>query len=245
MPAETLKCPMCGASASSDSSKCSHCGSRLATVACPSCFGMMFRGAKFCSHCGAPARRMEVDPTAPRLCPRCDIDTKAVVVGANRLRECAKCEGLWVDAESLEQIYKDREQQVAILGTAVDLPLSPNSKIEVVRYLRCPVCRVLMNRVHFAKCSHVIVDVCKPHGTWFDKDELRRIVEFIRAGGLDEARAREVRELERKRRQFESTQGAASSGGFLSNNQPGWSGSTFDLWDIAASVAAAIFRGWH
>lgn len=188
---------------------------------------------------------MEVDPTAPRLCPRCDIDTKAVVVGANRLRECAKCEGLWVDAESLEQIYKDREQQVAILGTAVDLPLSPNSKIEVVRYLRCPVCRVLMNRVHFAKCSHVIVDVCKPHGTWFDKDELRRIVEFIRAGGLDEARAREVRELERKRRQFESTQGAASSGGFLSNNQPGWSGSTFDLWDIAASVAAAIFRGWH
>ena len=35
-----------------------------------------------------------------------------------------------------------------------------------------------MNRVQFANCSHVIVDVCKPHGTWFDRDELRRIVEL-------------------------------------------------------------------
>ncbi len=150
-----------------------------------------------------------------------------------------------MDADSLEQIYKDREQQSAILGMPRELPLSSDNKIEVVRYLRCPVCRVLMNRVHFAKCSHVIVDVCKSHGTWFDKDELRRIVEFIRAGGLDEARAREIKELERKRRQFESMQSASSSGGFMSNYQTGLSGPTFDVWDIALSVASAILRHWH
>jgi Uncharacterized protein conserved in bacteria len=186
---------------------------------------------------------MEVDPTAPRPCPRCGDETKAVVIGATCLRECPKCEGLWVDAESLEQIYKDRERQVAFLGTAVDLPLSPDSKIEVVRYLRCPVCRALMNRVQFAKCSHVIVDVCKAHGTWFDKDELRRIVEFIRAGGLDEARAREIKELERKRREFELARSAASSGGYLNEHPSG--GHTFSAWDIAASVAAGIFDSWN
>src|SRR5262249_21960642 len=63
----------------------------------------------------------------------------------------------------------------------------------------------LMNRVNFARCSHVIVDVCKAHGTWFDKDELRRIVEFIRAGGLETARAEEISELERQRRQLNAS----------------------------------------
>ena len=52
-----------------------------------------------------------------------------------------------------------------------------------------------MNRMNFAHCSGVIVDVCKPHGTFFDRDELRRIVEFIRSGGLDKARALELANL--------------------------------------------------
>ena len=52
----------------------------------------------------------------------------------------------------------------------------------------------------------MIVDVCTAHGTWFDKDELRRIVEFIRAGGLEAARADEIAELERKRREFIAAQ---------------------------------------
>jgi len=63
-----------------------------------------------------------------------------------------------------------------------------------------------MNRVNFANCSHVVVDVCKQHGTWFDRDELRRIVEFIRAGGLESARAREMAELEERRRQLSAAQ---------------------------------------
>jgi len=46
------------------------------------------------------------------------------------------------------------------------------------------------------------VDVCREHGTWFDKDELRRIVEFIRAGGLEQARADQIAELERKGQQL-------------------------------------------
>lgn len=244
MPAETLKCPMCGASASTDSTKCSHCGSRLATVACPSCFGMMFLGAKFCSRCGAAARRLELDTEEPRPCPRCAIETEAVKIGTTCLHECPKCEGLWADAESVERIYKDREQQAAVLGTAIDLPAFSNNYLEPVRYLHCPVCRALMHRVNFAKCSHVIVDVCKPHGTWFDKDELRRIVEFIRAGGMDEARAREIRELDRKRRELNSARTASLSAGFGNDYDSGWGSSKVDLWDIAASIAYEIFNHW-
>jgi Zn-finger nucleic acid-binding protein len=202
MNAETLNCPMCGAAASSDATRCEHCGARLATVACPSCFGLMFVGAKFCSHCGARADRAESDAQASRRCPRCRVKLEGVVVGASNLLECPKCEGIWADVASLEKICADREQQAAVLGMAVSLPNEGGDPDQPVRYIPCPVCNKLMNRVNFANCSHVIVDVCKGHGTWFDKDELRRIVEFIRAGGLEQARARQIAELQDQQRQL-------------------------------------------
>ncbi len=160
---------MCGASASTEATKCEHCGARLATVSCPSCFGMMFVGAKFCSHCGARAERTEVAEAPHQLCPRCRGPLESVVIGSANLRECPKCEGIWADAASLTQICQDREKQAAVLGMPSVATPAPDS-IEKVRYMPCPVCGKLMNRVNFAHCSHVVVDVCNLHGTWFDKD---------------------------------------------------------------------------
>ena len=135
----------------------------------------------------------------------------AVVVGVTTLRECPKCEGLWVDAASLEQICAERERQAAVLGLPQSAGGSGAGVVEVnIRYLPCPVCRKLMNRVNFAHYSNVIVDVCKAHGTWFDRDELRRVIEFIRAGGLDEARTRELAELKERQRQLRAAQSATA-----------------------------------
>ncbi len=58
-------------------------------------------------------------------------------------------------------------------------------------YIPCPECGKLMNRRHFAGCSGIIVDWCKDHGTWFDREELKRVVEFIRAGGLKKSREKD------------------------------------------------------
>ena len=204
MPAETLNCPMCGAAATTEATRCEHCGARLATVACPSCFGLMFVGEKFCSHCGARAERTEMADAKPELCPRCQVEMNAVVVGGNPLRECPRCEGIWADAETLHQICEDREEQSAVLGMASPVARPEAVELETaIHYIPCPVCGELMNRVQFANCSHVIVDVCGKHGTWFDRDELRRIVEFIQSGGLVEAREREIADLERERREAE------------------------------------------
>jgi len=60
-----------------------------------------------------------------------------------------------------------------------------------------------MNRMNFARCSGVIVDVCRGHGTWFDASELRGIVEFIRAGGLELSRQKEKRGIEFERQELE------------------------------------------
>jgi Zn-finger nucleic acid-binding protein len=205
MNAETLNCPTCGAAASTDATRCQFCDARLATVACPRCFAMMFVGSLHCSRCGAKAKRAEsAGESVSRRCPRCRAEMESVAVGEASLRECARCGGLWVDVESFEQIIREREQQTVVLGAASIVPKETGIQVEPnkVRYVPCPQCNQLMNRVNFARCSGVIVDVCKGHGTWFDQDELRRIVEFIRGGGLDASRAREKREIEEERQRL-------------------------------------------
>jgi Zn-finger nucleic acid-binding protein len=239
MAAQSLNCPNCGAAASSEATRCEHCNSRLATVACPACFGMIFQGAKYCSHCGMAVQRVETPAEAERHCPRCRVNTKDVLLGTTRLRECPVCEGLWVDNVALHRICTERERQSAILGTVAELPAG-NVPLERVRYVPCPVCRQLMHRVNFAKCSNVIVDVCKPHGTWFDKDELHRIVKFITAGGFDRARAVEIAELQRQRAALESARTAAAQDRMTSQSSYGHSGESA-LTAAAEALIGSLF----
>lgn len=244
MSAEALNCPMCGALvASLDATGCDHCGARLATVACPSCFGMIFQGAKFCSHCGAKVERTEVAEATKELCPHCKIGLEAVQVGTASLRECSKCGGIWVNKSLFEQICLEHEEQSAVLGMAFSLPDNPVETADLkVRYYPCPTCKSLMNRVNFAHCSGVIVDVCHDHGTWFDQDELRRIVEFIRAGGLDKARSYEIEDLKRQQQQLKSIQTVGSTIGDSWNRPVStpWLSGRNDLvgWGITAALVA-------
>ena len=118
------------------------------------------------------------------------------------LHECGRCFGLWLDTTTFELICRDAETQAAVLGSAH--PAAGGAGLGPVRYLRCPQCREFMNRMNFARCSGVIVDVCRSHGTWFDTNELHRIVQFIRAGGLDRSRAKEKAELADERRRLQA-----------------------------------------
>ena len=179
---------------------CAHCGARLATVGCPSCFGMMFAGSRHCPHCGAAAAREEVD-AAPLPCPRCRATLTAARVGDVPVRDCAACGGVWLESESFRLVTADREAQAAVLAFAP--PATRSVPVGEVRYAPCPRCGAMMNRVNFARISGVVLDTCRAHGTWFDRDELRRIVEFVRAGGLEASRERERQALEEERRRLE------------------------------------------
>jgi Zn-finger nucleic acid-binding protein len=214
MQAETLHCPTCGAAATSDATRCEFCGARLKTIACPRCFAMMFVGTKHCSSCGAKAdaaASLAAEEGRAASCPRCRVGLEPIAVGSARLRECARCDGLWVDVESFERIVSEREEQSAVLGAPTLLTKAGGAGTpDKVRYVPCPECGELMNRVNFARCSGVVVDVCKGHGTWFDRDELRQIVEFIQGGGLSVSREREKRDVEEERRKLRQEQLAAS-----------------------------------
>jgi Zn-finger nucleic acid-binding protein len=173
---------------------------------------MMFLGSKFCPHCGAAGARDSETEAAGKNCPRCKQEFHSVSIGASTVLECSKCSGLWLDTATFEKICNDREQQAAVLGAASLAQGGSAVTLAKVNYVPCPVCSQLMNRANFARCSGVIIDLCKPHGIWFDRDELSRIIQFISGGGLDVSRAREKAALEEERRRVRDEQRTASSG---------------------------------
>jgi Zn-finger nucleic acid-binding protein len=134
------------------------------------------------------------------------VEMRLVDIGQTAVLECAACFGLWLDTNSFEKICADREQQAAVLGAPSHAASGTVSTGSTVKYVPCPTCSQLMNRMNFARCSGVIIDLCKKDGVWFDRDELRRIVEFVRDGGLEVSRSREKAELEEERRSLRQEQ---------------------------------------
>jgi Zn-finger nucleic acid-binding protein len=212
MRVETLNCPMCGAATSTDAIRCLYCESLLATISCPVCFGMMFFGSRHCPRCGAAADRQAGVNKSAWKCPRCLVEMQSVVIGEEPVLECGTCFGLWLDAPSFETICANREQQAAVLGTASHAPAGAGTGSRV-NYVPCPECSQLMNRINFAHCSGVILDLCKKHGIWFDRDELNRIVEFIHEGGLVASRSKEKAALEEERKKLRQEQISAETRG--------------------------------
>ena len=113
-----------------------------------------------------------------------------VDVGSVALTECGGCAGVWIAPEPFEQLCAEREQQAAVMSWVVpgERPRAA-AAAETVRYLSCPECQKL-NRVNFARYSGVVTDVCRVHGIFFDRDELHKVINFIRDGGLGTARGR-------------------------------------------------------
>lgn len=156
-------------------------------------------------------------------------------IGGIPLHECGRCYGLWLDTPTFARICRDSEKQSVVSAGRPSLG-TPNS-VGPVRYVRCPQCASLMNRVNFANCSGVIVDVCRAHGTWFDHNELHRIVEFIREGGMDRSREKQKAEVAEAQRKLRSER-------IVSTPQPGPSSSSalsaLDLGDVVVSAAELL-----
>lgn len=191
-----FNCPNCGAAASGDSTRCPYCLSALAVKICAACYGAVSVTMKHCPHCGAEMADTQGAPAPELSCPRCACPLEARAVGAHTLHACGRCGGLWVDRDGFQDICSREEEQEAVLGyTLPDPAVATGVEGKPPRtYIPCPVCGKLMNHKQFAASSGVVLDWCREHGSWFDRQELHRIVSFIRGGGM-----RRARELEKER----------------------------------------------
>ncbi len=189
-----LACPHCGAGVSPLAKACEHCSYELLLKACPRCLSRVFHGHKHCPECGAElSLAATAEPKTDRHCPRCDQALAGRLVSDVLVDECVGCFGLWLDQIAIKRIVTDRQQARAesLLGA-----LRQNLKIEIQpagrMYIKCPVCKVVMNRKLFATGSGVVVDVCKDHGAFFDMGELPRVIEYVMQGGLEKAARKDI-----------------------------------------------------
>jgi Zn-finger nucleic acid-binding protein len=199
MQAATLNCQSCGGAVGADDVRCPYCGSQLATLACPRCFAMVSVHAGHCSRCGAAIQRGEAAATT-LACPACQGPLATTTVGAATLDQCHACGGVWVGRANFEQLAADRAERGQVLGALPGAPAARVLTADPVRYRPCPQCGKLMNRTNYARISGVVLDTCKDHGLWFDRDELRQVLAFIESGGLEKSHQRQVLEEEERLR---------------------------------------------
>ena len=122
-------------------------------------------------------------PTQP--CPRCGSELGFWTIADAAVDECSACGGIFLHKELLQRFLDPLD-----LGGEV-LAAFPEGKPSVMQsgslYIKCPICRTIMNRQQFAFGAKLVVDICSEHGIWFDTNELRAAVSFAELGGLERA----------------------------------------------------------
>ncbi len=153
------------------------------------------------------------DPQSKRICPRCHISLQTIDVRLEKkflIERCERCLGLFFDPGELEAFLEKVVSNVhAVDSQRLNEVQNVRRRDEYpVRYIDCPVCRRLMNRINFGSRSGVIADLCREHGMWLDGGELRQILEWMKAGGNLVKREKELEmarlelEQEKKKLQF-------------------------------------------
>ena len=194
-----IRCPSCGGTVEARAQRCHFCHTQLTRNNCPTCFAALREEAKFCDQCGATVRPLTAETTraSSRDCPRCRQPLFHQTCSDYPVEVCGQCLGMWLDNQTLEHIYADVPKRLeTVLPQALPVadPVAAADKLPAQRpaYISCPVCKRHMNPINYARRSGVIVDVCREHGTWFDADELNKVLEFNASGGVEKSRLRDV-----------------------------------------------------
>jgi Zn-finger nucleic acid-binding protein len=206
--AEVRRCGACGAAVTATDSTCGYCRAPLALdrtrlrLVCPECWVRNDERTRFCTHCG-----VRFDPQllpaaeGSGACPACAAPLRAQGIGGVPVRECPRCDGLWVPGDRFDALVeraKESATQRPSSGVERARRTAARPVLGPVRYRKCPDCAQPMHRKNFARRSGILLDVCGEHGTWLDASELEGIAEFILAGGLAEAHRRAAEEATRQ-----------------------------------------------
>lgn len=218
---------------------------------CNSCSAPLPANTNKCNYCGT---RNDVDlhskhdykvsnTKSERICPHCDIPLQTVDLnmgGKLQIERCKDCYGLFFDPGEIETLLKNGVSNVESINRLHIQNINKDrfQKKPKVKYIKCPVCRILMNRVNYGHRSGVIIDSCKKHGVWLDNGEITHLLEWTKAGG------QLLHEHESKQKQKQKLSYASSKArSQLTNPYPQHQGNTFerDLLDSVSSVLNKLF----
>lgn len=176
---------------SANSGKCAHCNAALThgQVRCVYCGGLTdvdLSGRHYYS---------THQPEKPRICAGCGQEMKTINLQSQDkpfyIERCENCMGLFFDPGEIDAFIDDAVREVYSIDHLRLFGMLQEPRTEVVRYVKCPVCSNVMNRINFGKSSGVILDHCREHGLYLDAGELKRILQWARAGGHKRQQERE------------------------------------------------------
>jgi Zn-finger nucleic acid-binding protein len=163
---------------------------------CSSCSAPLVADTNKCSYCGT---RNDVDlkdkhayaiirNETSLFCPNCEKPLQTINLGDKDIlliERCANCFGLFFDSGKIEALLEKSVGHVFEINRKqldnINQDRFPANK--EIKYVKCPVCRSLMNRNAFGYRSGVVVDSCKKHGIWLDSGEITHLMEWKKAGG--------------------------------------------------------------
>lgn len=158
---------------------------------CTRCSQPVSASSAVCPHCGFNKRRELVRAAHEAVaCPGCNGACDLVYLGQSQIDLCRACHGLWFDRGELREFGEtisgdDLHQQVGAvlreLRATSALPDPPS-------YIKCPVCRLVMERQNYARYSGIMVHTCPVHGTWADHRAALQLVELFGDGSEDQLR---------------------------------------------------------
>lgn len=163
---------------------------------CNNCSAPLPPNTQYCNYCGV---RNDVDlrgkhefrmvtSESSRICPECNVKLQTVALDMQpplHIERCQTCFGLFFDPGEVEALLENSVLPVfhvnhELLG---NINKDRYQKNKPVKYLECPVCLNMMNRMVFGHKSGVVIDQCRAHGIWLDGGEISHLLEWRKAGG--------------------------------------------------------------
>jgi Zn-finger nucleic acid-binding protein len=184
-----------------------------------------------------------VTGVSDRICPECNIAMQTIALNLDpplHIERCEQCFGLFFDPGEVETLLEKSVSPVfsinrELIGNINDDRYQKNKPI---KYMECPVCRNMMNRVAFGHRSGVVIDQCRDHGVWLDGGEISHLLEWKKAGGqmLHEQKQAEKRKNQERQRRSAATNRAEIDRGM--DRYIRWD----DDGDLLEMVSNLIFR---
>ncbi|MBN1600957.1 MAG: zf-TFIIB domain-containing protein [Chitinispirillaceae bacterium] len=225
---------------------------------CKTCAAPLPPYSSRCEYCGA---KSDVDlkgiqeytitqAYSQRHCPLCSLPMESITLNeipGFTIERCPKCMGLFFDPEELNALLDASVNQVYSINLRKIWEMNQMAGQDNERtavYIQCPVCKGLMNRVNFGARSGVVIDKCI-HGIWLDNGELRKLLEWRKAGGQlyhETVVAERLKQEELIRKKKEEEKNKVASSMYFTDKSSQKSPADIDLEKLFGTVAKAIWR---
>lgn len=213
-------CNRCSAPLPANTNKCRYCDTRNdVDLTGKQGFAIQSQSERHCPHCAIPMQTINLNLGGPFLIERCE-----------------QCYGLFFDPGQVEALLESSVSNVFHINPQ-HLDAINNDRFQPnkpVKYVKCPVCQVLMNRNAYGYRSGVVIDRCKNHGIWLDSGEITHLMEWKKAGG---------QLLHEQQASVQSKKTAPRPTGAYANNGLNHTinNAELNVFDIAASVITKLF----